>query len=510
MSGAIHRGSELHGDLQLDADVVVVGSGASGAVVAATLAEAGRRVVMLEEGPHVTAAEHGAMPRSHSLRTLWRDGGMSAAIGLGNTPLINVTMGKGIGGSSQLTGGVCFRTPDHVLDTWVNEHGLTELTPKLLEPCFESVEEASHVEEVPVSMRSRSTAIFDRGLQKLGHTLDPTRRNTLGCCGCSRCNFGCPNKAKLSVDQTYVPRALAAGADVFAECLVDRVDVAGDRAIGVSGRLLNGPHGKPGDSFSVRASRVVLACGAAYTPLLLARSGLAGSSRQVGRNMTLHPSVRTFARFDERIDGWKGSLQSAYTDAFLAEGITLISIFVPPSIFAATMLGAGPAHRRRVEVLPHLAMFGGMVHDDGGGRVRRGFGREPVMTYRMDKRDRGRLSRLMRRLGQVFFEAGAREVYLPVIGMEPVDADTFAKLDLDSIPASRIECASQHPLGTCRMGTSPKRSVVDQDGSVWDLRGLTIADGSIVPTSLGVNPQVTVMSMATRLAWKLRELRPDA
>jgi choline dehydrogenase-like flavoprotein len=501
----IHHGSEWHGDLSLDADVVVVGSGASGAVIAATLAEAGRSVVILEEGEHIPALEHGAMRRSESLRRLWRDGGMATAFGLGESPMINVHIGKGVGGSSSLTGGVCFRTPDEVLHRWVTEHGLDDLAPAKLAPAFDDVERAVQVQETPHELRSRSTLVFGEGLKKLGAALTPMRRNVVDCNGCSRCNFGCPHGRKLSVDLTYIPRALKAGATLFSDCLVERVETAGDRAVGVSGRLRNGPDGKAGDSFTVRAKRVVLACGAAYTPLLLMKSGLEGRSRQVGRNLTLHPSVRTFASFEQRIEGWKGALQSAYTDDYAHEGVTLNAIFVPASVFAATIPGAGPEHLRRLRVLPNLAMFGGLVHDDGSGRVRRGLGREPVMTYRMSKADRARLSVLIRRLAGAFFAAGAREVYLPIIGAHPFDADAFRRLDLDRVPARTFEVASQHPLGTTRMGVSPKHSVVDPEGRLWGLRDLYVVDGGIVPTSLGVNPQLTIMAMATRLAWKMRE-----
>src|SRR5690606_14842652 len=135
---------------------------------------------------------------------------------------------------------VCFRTPEPLLDAWVRDLGLENLAPRRLEPCFEAVERAMRVEEVPVEMRSHSTVLFDRGATRLGYPLEPLRRNTSGCCGCSRCNFVCPQGAKMSVDLSYLPRAVAAGARVYSQCLVDAIDVEGDRAVGVRGRVLDG------------------------------------------------------------------------------------------------------------------------------------------------------------------------------------------------------------------------------------------------------------------------------
>ncbi len=180
------------------------------------------------------------------------------------------------------------------------------------------------------------------------------------------------------------------------------------------------------------------------------------------------------------------------------------SLFVPPGVLSGTMPGIGDAQAARAELIPHLAVFGGMIHDDAGGRVHHALGQR-VMTYRMSRRDRAAVSRVLSLTAETFFAAGAREVYLPVLGMAPCDADRFRSLDLDRLPRRMFECSSQHPLGTARMGVSPEHAVVDPDGACWELAELYVADGSVVPTSLGVNPQETIMAMATRIAWKLRE-----
>ncbi len=499
------------GPLTLETDVVVVGSGASGAVVATELAEAGQRVIVLEEGPRIPQSEYGKMRVSESLRHMWRDGGMSVALPIGDSPTINVTMGKVVGGSSVITGGVCFRLPGRILHEWRKNHGLPEYTEASMEGPTAAVEKHCHVEEVPASMRSRATALFDKGARERGFALENLRRNTKDCQGCGRCNFGCPEGAKLSVDLSYLPRAVKAGAVVYSHCLVEKVRHKGGRAIGVEGRILNRPGGKSGDRLLVHAKRVVIACSAWYTPLILMRSGvgrrgIGSGSGVLGRRMTLHPGFRMMARFDEEVRGWQGAMQSAFSEAFEAQGVTLVSVFVPPSVVGATMPGIGADHYRRAKALPNVAMFGGMIHDEGGGTVRRGPGREPIVTYKLARQDRPKVSAIVRALGETYLAAGAKELFPPVLGLSGgVDADAFRRLDIEHMPMRRFEVSSQHPLGTARMGREKRHAVVDADGRAFDLDELYVVDGSILPTSLGVNPQLSIMSIATRLAWRMRE-----
>lgn len=508
-TGYIEQGRRHAGDLRVCADVVVVGSGAGGAVLAALCAEAGKRVIVLEEGPHVPVAEIQQMRPSQHLRRAWRDAAMSVAVGVGDSPSINVTMGRAVGGSSIVTGGVCFRTPDNVLANWSEKLRLRDFNPRDLDPYFAEVEEAIHVETVPESMRSESTRRFVEGARKIGLEMEPLRRNTKGCNGCGRCNFGCPHGAKMSVDMTYLPRALAKGAVIWSDCLVDSVIVENGRAAGVKGHFIGRKPGfgalfRPG-RVEVRAPIVIMAAGAMHSPLLLAASGVGKRSGLVGKGMTLHPAFRMFARFDEPIEGWKGALQSAYTRSLEHQGITLMGLFVPAGVLAATMTGFGPEHVRRAKSIPNLAVFGGMIHDEGGGVVRKGVGREPIVTYRMAREDRARIPTMIRTMADAFFAAGAREVFPPILGQPGVTADELSRLDLANIPAMRLECSSQHPLGTARMGVDPDHSVVDPDGQSWEVNGLYVVDGSIVPTSLGVNPQLTVMTLATRIGRRLLE-----
>jgi choline dehydrogenase-like flavoprotein len=502
----ITRGRDLQGRQTWECDVVIVGSGASGAVVADTLSEAGLSVLVLEEGPWVSHEAHGAMRPTESMRAVWRDGAFSAALGVGNAPVINVTMGRCIGGSSTVTGGVCFRTPPQVLDRWVHERGLQGLGEGDLARYFDSVEARSMVATTPDALRSRSTTLFGEGARAAwGVDLQPTRRNMRACDGCAQCNFGCPQHHKMSVDRTFLPRALSRGARVVSDCLVEHIERDGARITGVRGRLYNRGGRTPGDAFTVRAREVVLAAGAVHTPVLLMKSGIGSRRQGLGRHMTLHPSIRMMALFDEPVQGGQGAAQSAFTDRFEDEGVTLISVFVPPAAMMVGVPGVGPDFARMTERFPHMAMFGGLIHDEAGGRLWRIPGREPLMTYRVDADTRPRFAAAARRLAEAFVAAGARRLFVPILGHEAVDADQALRMDWSRIPLRRWEVSSQHPMGTCRMGTDPSRSMIDVHGRVWGVEGLHIVDGSTVPTSLGVNPQLTIMALALRFAEGIRD-----
>src|SRR5690606_119805 len=306
----ILQGRFHEGDLELSADVLVVGSGAAGSVAAKILAEAGRSVIVAEEGGYVPPEEYARFRPTEAMRRMYRDGGTTTALGVGDTPFMSVLAGRTVGGSSVLTGGVVFRIPEHILHHWSTDLGLEEMAPERLEEAYRSVEEESHVETVPVEMQSQSTVLFAEGAKRRGFSLKPMQRNTRGCRGSSRCNFGCPHRAKMSVDVTYLEKARRMGTQVIADCRIERIEIRGGKAVGARGRLLRADGSRAG-RVRVHARKVVVAGSALSTPILLQRSGVGRWSKAVGRNLSLHPGARVTALFDRDVSAWKGALQSA-------------------------------------------------------------------------------------------------------------------------------------------------------------------------------------------------------
>ena len=455
----------------IEADVCVVGAGAGGAVAAAELAEGGANVVVLEQGPAHDPDSFTARP-TEMLARLYRDGGQTVTIG---TPPIGLPLGRGIGGSTLVNSGTCFRTPAYVLERWREEFGL-ELDS--LEQSFERVERSLSVSEVTPALAGRNAAVARRGAEVLGWSHGYLRRNAKGCVGSGVCAFGCPTSAKQHTGITYVPRARAAGAQVLSGANVERVLVRGGRAYGVESSI-----------GEVRAPDVIIAAGTIHTPVLLRRSGLGGSSGQLGRNLTIHPATAAFALMDEVVDMGHGVPQSFYIDEFADQGIMFEGVAGPPAYAAVALPLTGRRHAEVMASYRRLAQFGLMVSDRPRGRIVSVAGR-PVIRYDLDRRDLERFRIGLARLEQLFEAAGAREVFLPLPkGVRP-----------EQVRARNLKLMGFHPLGTARADARPSNGVVDGNLAVHGVEGVHVADGSVVPSALGVNPQLTIMALATRLA----------
>lgn len=475
----------------LECDVVIVGSGAGGGPVARALAADGYAVVILEEGGHFT--------RKDFRGRAWERGlAMQRQRGLVGNTFIAMPTGSTVGGSTTVNSGTCLRTPADVLRRWRFEDGLTDLDPEAMEPFFAKVEAAIEVSPGSASALGGSARVVARGAEALGWAHGPLTRNASGCDGQGQCVFGCPTDAKRSTNVTYVPAALKAGAMLAHHARVEEVLLAGGRAVGVVARARGGRNGR----IRVLAKTVVLAGGSIGTPMMLLRQGLANRSGEVGRNLTVHPASSAWGDFDERIAGWDGIPQSYGIEQFLSEGIRFEGAFVPVDVAASTFHAVGPAWTRFVDRFDHLACFGFMIAETSRGRVSIGPGGDPLLTYRLNDVDRRKILRGHGLLARLFLAAGAREVLTGIRGCDGFrtmrDVERFERDAPDSIAAHQLDLAAFHPLGSCRMGRDPSRSVVGPTHETHDVENLFVVDGSCVNGPLGVNPQVTIMALAER------------
>ena len=492
--------SDLRGNHTLKADVVIVGAGAGGAAAAAELAKLGLKVVVLEEGHRYKPRD---FPASYgwALNHIYADKGARIVEAGGVYPMPG---GKGVGGSTLINSAICYRAPDAILDKWVNG-GLDELTPEEMKPVYDYVEEVIGVTEMHPLQARANNLFIKKGVEKLGLDGAFIHRNAPGCVGCGICQLGCPSGGKGSVDRNFIPMAEEEGAVVCADCRVEKILTRGKAATGVEASVSIAETGERVGTLRVEADYVVLAAGSVGTPLILQKQMLANSSGQVGQNLSIHPSTGTYGFVDQAINSWDGVPQAYAVFLDREAGILLQTYNAPPEVFFMSQPWSGVDGMKKMRMLRNLAMCGALVSDAGRGSVSVGRRGKARVKYALAKQDRKKLIVALRSIVQILFAAGATEVYPGVgDGLEwaKTEGDALAALT-DDIEERALSIYASHPMGTCRMGVDPKKSVVGPDGQTHDVDNLYVADASLMPTSLGVNPQMTVMALAIKVARSL-------
>jgi hypothetical protein len=491
----VSRAAELTSDEEIECDVVVIGTGAGGAVVGRELAERGHTVVLVEEGEYFDRRHfNGRTADMHA--KLYRN--LLSTTTVGNTQ-IYVPVGRSVGGSTTINSGTCYRVPDRVLTKWRDELGLTEFTPDHMAPYFDRVEEILGVAPAAPEHLGGAATVISRGCRSLGYKHAPLRRNAPACDGKGVCCFGCPTDAKRSTNVSYVPLALRAGAHLYTGARVERVLAEGGRATGVLARAVSGGRKK----LTIRARATVVACGTFQTPVLLEKSGFGGGSGQLGRNLSLHPAAASLAFFDEPTQGFTGIPQSYAIEEFHDQGLLFEGGTPPLDMTASVIPMLGKRFTEISDQIDRAVVFGFMIEDSSRGRVLCRNGRS-LVTYVMNDQDVALMKRGIEILARVYFAAGARVVLPGVHGFDELHGEAdLARLRRADVKARDFTLTAYHPLGTARMGVDPRRSVVGADHEVHDTRDLYVVDGAAVPSSLAVNPQITIMALATRAAERI-------
>lgn len=486
----------------LEVDVVIVGSGAGGAVAADTLARAGFSVAVIEEGGAYRATEEATQRPVERMLSHYRDNGLTFAVG---SPMISLPMGRVVGGTTTVNSGTCFRTPHDVLDRW-DKSGISGVSPDDMAPVFDEVEEVLGVMPVPEEVLGANGSVARRGAEALGWSGGPIRRNIRGCHGHGTCGFGCPIDAKQAMHVTYLPRAVESGAQIIAHARVVEITLEGERAVGVLAEVRDPETGATRSECRVRARATVLAAGAVHTAALLMAQKLAGSSGQLGRNLVIHPGAGTSALFEEDLSAWRGTMQSWYVDEHLGDGVLLEATFPPPGLgYSAGSLPGWGRDKELFRMYPQVASMGSICSDEGNGRVRPLRG-GALVRYGLSSRDAHRVLEGIARSAELFFAAGAKEVYPMLPGLESISSPEQVEwIRRGRWKRSEMHVSAYHPMGTARMGGDPSSSVVDPWGRTWDVPGLWVLDGSMLASSTHVNPQITIMAMARRGAARLAD-----
>lgn len=494
----IRSGLDVSGGFTQRTDVCVIGSGAGGGVAAGILAELGREVLMLEEGPSVTR-EAFTQREGEMYPLLYRDGGNQTTADGG----ISIVQGRVVGGSTVVNMADVVPIPREVAEHWRDHHGLGRYSIERVREVGEACAAALGTNTIAEPTLNRNNALLLQGGRKLGLAGGTFRHNRVGCVGAGACMIGCAYDAKRSVALTWIPDAIATGRMmVQADARVEALEWSGDRVVAAVGHVLNQADQRPLGAFRVEADRFVLAAGAIHSPLLLQASGLGGP--KVGRNLVLQPQAPVAALFADPVIGFRGVPQAAFLDSEEIKsartglgGYRLEAVSATPAMTAATWGVHGTQVTEVMARYPHMAGCLCLVPDEPSGTVTRQSNGRPKVVTGYDRRWAKTLMTAIHTAARVYLAAGAEQVLLPFAGATPVHTEAdLAQLEGFTVGPNRLPLISAHPQGTCRMGPDPATSVVGLDGRVHGLANLQVLDASVFPTSASSHTMIPTMTVA--------------
>ncbi|WP_373886598.1 GMC family oxidoreductase N-terminal domain-containing protein [Duganella sp. BJB480] len=506
--------ARLDADLTLEADVVIVGSGAGGGVSAEILALSGLRVLIVEEGALRSSSDFN-MKEAEAYPQLYQESAARKTRDKG----INILQGRTVGGSTTVNWTSSFRTPDITLAYWNKQYGLKDYTPEQLAPWFGMMEQRLNVMDWPAAPNENND-LLRRGAAKLGIPTALIRRNVNGCWNLGYCGMGCPTNAKQSMLVTTIPSALTQGATLLTRARAERFVIRGDKVAQLDCVALDASgHAPTGRRITLRARHYIAAGGAINTPALLLRSGAPDPHGLLGKRTFLHPVVISAGTFAQRVDGYAGAPQTVYSDHFLhnapIDGPMGYKLEVPPLhplLLATTVAGFGAQHAAEMAQFPHKQVILALLRDGfhagaPGGSVALDGAGAPVLDYPIGDFIWDGARRALLTMAEIQFAAGATDVS-PVHESAPrytswaQARDGIAALPLKLL-ATRV--VSAHVMGGCAMAGDERQGVAGADGRYRGLANLSVHDGSLFPTSIGANPQLSIYGIVARLASELAQ-----
>ena len=510
----VQDASALTADLTAEADVVIVGTGAGGGVTAEILASAGLSVILVEEGPLRTTRDF-ELKESRAYPDLYQE----SAARKTEDKAINILQGRSVGGSTTVNWTSSFRTPPATLGHWQSRFGLGRLTVEAMQPWFELMERRLGIRPWTTDPNANNQ-VLARGAAKLGIPYAGIRRNVRGCWNLGYCGMGCITGAKQSMLVTTLPGALARGARLFHRLRAQRLQFEAGRAAALECEALDAKGMHPsGIRVRLRARHFVLSGGAIGTPALLLRSRAPDPHGRLGRRTFLHPTVVSAAIMPEPVDGFAGAPQTIYSDHFLEVapvdgplGYKLEAPPLHPVLFSTTTQGFGAEHQallrefRHAQALIALLRDGFHAQSEGGSVKLRGDG-SPVLDYPLNDVVFDGTRRALATMAEIQFAAGARRVVAVHEDCKGWNNWAEAKAGIAALDLRpfRLRVVSAHVMGGCGMAARAEDGVVDDLGRHFQVENLSVVDGSVFPTSIGANPQLSIYGLAARNASGLAE-----
>uniref|UniRef100_A0A486XQ31 FIG022869: Oxidoreductase, GMC family n=1 Tax=Rheinheimera sp. BAL341 TaxID=1708203 RepID=A0A486XQ31_9GAMM len=493
-------------DQQFDTDIVIIGSGAGGGIAAEQLAQAGFKVLLLEEGAYYTRDDF-VMQERWAYPNLYQEGAARKT----RDQTIGILQGRAVGGSTTVNWTTSIRTPKPTLDYWQQEFGLNFSDETDLTPYFAKAEQRLNIHQWPIPPNANN-AKLQQGCEKLGWQYTVINRNVNGCANLGYCGMGCPINAKQSMLVSTIPAAMALGATLISRISVRQLHWQGDSISALDGVPVD-QHFQPRSDLRIRitAKHYIVAAGAIGSPALLLRSKVPNPSGRLGKHTYLHPTVISGALFDENINGHSGAPQSIYSDQFVwpdASDKAGFKLEVPPLhpvLMATKLTGTGEQHAALMQQFNQLQVTIALLRDgfhthSQGGTVQLDNAGQPVLDYPISDYLWQGMRQALLAMAELQFAAGAKQV-LPIHH----DAELYnswpeAEAAIQQLPMEKLRqtVVSAHVMGGCNMSADATKGVVDQNGRHHQLQNLSVFDGSILPTSLGANPQLTIYALVWR------------
>jgi len=505
-------GSQLAEDLTLEADVVIIGTGAGGGTAGEILSKAGLKVILVEEGP-LKSSNKFDMQESSAYSDLYQEGMARGS----KDGAFTIMQGRCVGGSTTVNWTSSFRTPDETLNHWTQQHHLEGFSSKEMAPWFELMEKRLNIHIWQKPPNANNQVLAD-GCDKMGYSWKTIPRNVSGCWDLGYCGTGCPTNAKQSMLVTTIPETLNNNGELLFRAQAHHLLVKGDRVEGVLCRAMHEDGVTyTGKSITIKAKHTVMACGGINGPGLLLRSDVPDPLDLIGKRTFLHPVTFSVSEFANEIAGFYGAPQSTYSDHFQwihgATGPISYKLEVnpmQPALMAAVIMGHGEQHREQMTMLPRMNSMIALLRDgfdeqSQGGCIELRNDDSPVVDYEFNDYLKDGLRRSLITMAEVQFAGGAKRVRPVHTRSDFATTLSTAKEQINQLDFSpnAIRVGSAHVMGGCAMGANESEGVVDSMGQSFHLNNLSIMDGSTFPTSIGANPQLSVYGMVAKQATAL-------